>query len=210
MGPLVASSAPTESGMASEFGRKELLRMKKAFVAMAATLLIATASFAHYVDVDLDGTIDGVDYIQVNQSTNVVADVWLLGEGPCWWVCGVYLCNGDHNLGYLSTVYNTPGGGWGFVAPQPPDANGCITLQGQNFTFDIPMCAPWKLATVTYHAAVDQHVADLTLDTGSGVLTVDFVTSSFTNNGSLVGEITIGQIVGVEETNWGAVKSLFR
>jgi hypothetical protein len=188
--------------------------MKKAFVAVVASLVLATAGFAqmHSVEVDLNGVLgDGPDLINVPVSTVVPVDVWITGDGPCWWVVGLFLCNAELNLGYQSTAYFNPGGGWAFIAPLPPDANGCITLQGQNFSFDVPMCAPWKLATVQYHAAVDHTVAHLVAGPQSGVLTTGFVTSSFSNNGAVLATIEIGTPPqGTEETNWGAVKSLFR
>lgn len=186
--------------------------MKKAFVAAAAVLLLAGASFAALqLEVDLDGTLgNGPDYKLALVSENVLADIWIIGDSPCAWVVGLFLCNADASLEYVSTQYFSPGGGWAFVAPGMPGPDGCLTIQGQNFSFDVPMCWPWKLATVTYHAAVDHSVDELFLGAGSGVLTTSFSTVSYDNNETVVGRVQIGLIDSVEETNWGAVKNLFR
>jgi hypothetical protein len=187
--------------------------MKKAFVAAAAVLLLAGASFAALqVEVDLDGTLgNGPDYKLAVVSENVTADIWIIGDAPCAWVVGLFLCNADASLEYVSTQYYPgPSAAWSFTPPAAPGPDGCITLQGQNFSFDVPMCWPWKVATVTYHAAVDHSVDDLVLGAGSGVLTTSFATVSFDNNETVVARVQIGLIDSVEETNWGAVKNLFR
>jgi hypothetical protein len=185
--------------------------MKKAFVAAAAVLLMAGASFAGLsVEVDLDGQLgNGPDFITVAPSDYIQANIWIIGDAPCCWVFGMFLCNYDHSLEFQGFVFNDPGGGWGSPPVQPPTPEGCITLQGQNFDFDIPMCWPWMIGTVTYHAAVEHSLDELFLGEGSGVLTVSFTTVSFDNNGTVVARIQIGD-TGVEETNWGAVKNLFR
>ncbi|RPH35409.1 MAG: hypothetical protein EHM91_17270 [Planctomycetota bacterium] len=142
-------------------------------------------------------------------STYVPANIWIVGEAGPAWVAGMVLCNPDHSLEYQSCVYNSPGGGWAFVAPQPPDPQGCITIQGQNFSFDVPMVFPWRIATVTYHAAVDQSIDDLFLMGPEGGVLTDGGTVFFDNLDTVVGQVQIG-ITSVEETNWGAVKNLFR
>ncbi|MBM3319978.1 MAG: hypothetical protein FJY73_04810 [Candidatus Eisenbacteria bacterium] len=185
--------------------------MKKAFVAAAALLLFASAGMGQYrLELDLDGNpMNGVDYIQVNQSDYVGVDIWLYGpQGKGTWVWGAFICNFDRSLEYQGFVAYSPGGGWSFPF-QPPDAQNCITAQGQNLTFDVPIMFPYKVARVTYHAAVDQSIDDLYMLEGSGVLTLSFYTYSWDNNGTVLGTVQIGSIA-TEETNWGAVKSLFR
>ncbi len=186
--------------------------MKKAFVAAAAVLLLAGASFATLVvEADLDGTLgNGPDYLVVSQSALVPVDLWILGDVNPAYVFGMFLCNYDHSLVYQSTVYNLPGGGWQGVPPVAPTPDGCITVQGQNFLFDMVMVWPWKVATVTYHAAVDQSIDEIWLGgPDGGVLTSSFTSVAFDNIESVLGRVQIGE-TNVEETNWGAVKSLFR
>ncbi|MFH1681756.1 MAG: hypothetical protein ABIH26_14075 [Candidatus Eisenbacteria bacterium] len=163
------------------------------------------------VELDLDGIVGNApDYIYVEQSDYVLVEVYLNGPNSVW-VFGMFLCNFDRSLEFQSATFYSPGGAWSFPPVQPPDENNCITVQGQNFDFanGPPMVLPWHVATLEYHAAVDQSIDDLYMLTGSGVLTYSFSSFDFENCESVLGTVQIGDI-STEETNWGAVKSLFR
>jgi len=186
--------------------------MKKAFVAAMAVLLVAGISFAATIEYDLDGIPgNGPDVINVPVVGTVVnVDIWIYGPPASCWVWGTFMCNPDHSLVYVSPVtYYTPGGGWGGVQPQPADPNNCITVQAQNFAGDVPITFPYKVATVKWQAAVDHSIDTLVSGAGSGILTPSFGSMSYSNNEQVLGTIKIGT-VATEETNWGAVKTLFR
>jgi hypothetical protein len=136
--------------------------------------------------------------------------IWFMGPpNPCCCVFAASLCNADSSLAYESTQYYSPGGGWGFPPVSPPDAAGCIVLQGQDLSFGW-MCFPWRIAKVTYQAATDQAIAELVLGQESGILTTSFQTVYFANNGEVIARIQIGDVTATETTSWGAVKALFR
>jgi len=184
--------------------------MKKAFVAAAALLLFASAGMGQYrAEIDLDGDpMNGIDYIQVPVSTYIAVDIWLYGPpGSGCYVFGVELCDYDRSLEFQGGVFYFPDPQWSGVF-RPPDAQNCITVEGQTFAFTVPIMFPYKVATVTYHAAVDESIDDLTLRNG-GVLTLNFTSQWFENIGAVLGTVQVGEIA-TEETNWGAVKSLFR
>jgi hypothetical protein len=110
---------------------------------------------------------------------------------------------------YVSCQYYSPGCGWAFVPPTPPDPLNCITVQGQNFSFDVPMVWPWKLATVTYRPAMVWAIGELFLGADSGILTTDFSIVNFDNDEQVLAYVQV-EGTGTDQTSWGAVKSLFR
>jgi hypothetical protein len=186
------------------------MRMKKAFVAAVAVLLMTGFGFAATIVYDLNGNpADGPDMINVPVSTNVPVDIWIFGPPDGAISFGTIMCNPDHSLVYVSCLYSLPTG-WTGIAPQAPGADNCITVQGVTFTGTPVAMLPYKFATVTWHAAVDQSIDTLISGATSAVMSPSFSSFSFENNEQVLATIQIGTIVGTEETNWGAVKSLFR
>jgi hypothetical protein len=72
------------------------------------------------------------------------------------------------------------------------------------------MLFPWRVATVTYLAAVEGSIADLKMGLGGGILDLSWQTISFDNNGEILARIQIGDVTGAEATSWGSIKTLFR
>jgi len=184
------------------------MRMKKVFVVAAAALLLAGIVQAASIEIDLDGIVgNGPDHKQVEMSDMVSADVWILGPPADAVVVGAILCNDDLSLVYQSCVYNLPGGAWFGVAPT---AGPQITVQAQTFAPPPVMTLPWKLCTLVYHAAIDKTVDTIYSDATGGLLNSSLGTVLFDNNEQTLCTVHIGTIDATEETNWGAVKSLFR
>jgi len=180
--------------------------------AVAAVLLLAFAASAQYsVEADLNGVVGDLqpDYIVTTVGQEVPVDIWFFGPN-CIIVFGAYLCNPELSLEYAATQFFSPGGGWYFPQVAPPDAAGCILMQGQDFS-SVLMCFPYKVAKVTYLAATDQSIADLRLGEPSAVLTLSsFQTVYFANEGEILARIQIGDVTATEATSWGSVKALFR
>ncbi|MFH1681868.1 MAG: hypothetical protein ABIH26_14655, partial [Candidatus Eisenbacteria bacterium] len=152
--------------------------------AWAATLMLLTAASAgiaqYYVEADLNGVVGDPqpDYLVTTVGEEVLVDYWVLGSTNPALAYWLPVCNFDHSLGYLSTLYYpTPGGCWTSLPVAPPDSAGCILLSGANHTFGVcPLIPPYRVATVTYQAAADGSIAELHLGDGSGVLTYSFIT----------------------------------
>jgi hypothetical protein len=177
-------------------------------------LLAAGGVSAQYsVEADLNGIVGDPqpDFLVTTVGEDVLVDFWVLG--PDWVKAyGFQACNYDLSLSYVSTLYYpTPGGCWASQPVTSPDSLGCIRLSGQNLTFGwCPLIPPYRVATVTYQAAVDGSIAEIALGAVGGVMTYSFYTQSFTNNGEVLARIQIGDVTATEPTSWGLVKSLFR
>jgi hypothetical protein len=182
--------------------------MKKAF-AVVAMLAFAAAAHAQFtVELDLNGVQgDGPDLIEAMVSDYVTGDVWVYGPDALF-SFGVILCNYDGSLEFQGFVYNTPAG-WTNTPPNVgPD--GCVTIQATDFNFATPMVLPAMVGTVTFHAAVDMSIDDITFG-DCGYFTVAFLSGVMDNSGTLAGTVLIGdQGTSTEESSWGAVKGLFR
>ena len=178
--------------------------MKKAFVAAAVVMLFATAASAQFTaELDLDGVVgNGPDFIEVMVSDYVDVDVWITGPNALL-SFGMTICNYDGSLEYQGTTYFIPTG-WTPIEPVP---GVCFDVQATDFTFSNPMQLPALVATVTFHAAVDESIDDIIILQG-GYLSAGFLSGNFSE---MIGcTVQIGDIIGTEEASWGAVKGLFR
>ncbi len=177
--------------------------MKKAFVAAAVVMLFATMASAQFsVELDLDGVLgNGPDFIEVEVSEYVAVDIWV--HGPAALLSyGMTICNYDGSLEYQGCAYYVPTG-WTPIDPIP---GVCFDVQATDFTFSNPMALPALVATVTFHAAVDQSIDDIIIMQG-GYLSAGFLSGLF--EGNVGATVKIGSIA-TEEASWGAVKGLFR
>ncbi|MBM3320384.1 MAG: hypothetical protein FJY73_06885 [Candidatus Eisenbacteria bacterium] len=192
--------------------------MRALCVSSVIVLLAAGGVSAQYsVEADLDGAVGDPqpDYIVTSVGDQIPIDIWICGTEECGpWEClflafGIGLCEDAGKLTYVGTEF-VPWY-WALVAV-PPDTSGCALLRGRDTFDDYPMWPPRKIATVTYEAASDQSVANLTLRPESGVFEWSQVYSwvAFTNNGEVLARIQIGDVTATEPTSWGSVKSLFR
>jgi hypothetical protein len=174
--------------------------MRKALVSIAVLLVASFAFAANYAEFDLDDIQgNGPDVITAQVSDYILVDVWAFTDVPVL-VWGIEVHNVDGSLEFQSYEQFFPTG-WTCPNPTPP----VIVVQGQDMTFSNPMYTPVLVATITYHAAVDCSVDDLTGAAGL-CLGNDFVEYPFDAIG---GQVIIGGSA-TEETNWGAVKGLFR
>ena len=181
--------------------------MKKAF-AVVAMLAFAAAAHAQFtVELDLNGVQgDGPDFVNAVVSDYITGDLWVYGPEGLF-SFGVILCNYDGSLEFQGFEYITPDG-WTETAPSVgPD--GCVTLQATDFNFANCMALPAMIGTVTFHAAVDESIDDITFG-DCGYFTCSFLSGVMDNSGTLAGTVQIGTIVSTEESSWGAVKGLFR
>lgn len=177
--------------------------MKKALVLAAALLATASFAFGQLCELDLDGVVgNGPDFIVAEVSDYILVDVYMT-VGPMTQSVGCNIGNFDGSLEYQGTEYFLPS--WGVVAPAPGEV---LAIQGTDWSMAalIDMSAPYKVATLTFHAAVDCSVDDLVVIDGGGFDAMNG-TVNFTE---LVGcTVQIGTSA-TEESSWGAVKGLFR
>jgi hypothetical protein len=182
-------------------------------IALAAALLFSGAGAAEYwVEADLNGVFGDPqpDSIVASVGQDVPVDVWAVGSPDvCFTVFYVSLCDGDGALDYQDVQYHRLPG-WGYWPPEPPDTMDCIHLWGAQHEFGPCLPLPYRVATLTYRAAVDHTMADLTLGEASAMFTSGFSTYWFVNKGEVIARIRIGAPTSTETTSWGSVKSLFR
>ncbi|MBM3319791.1 MAG: hypothetical protein FJY73_03840 [Candidatus Eisenbacteria bacterium] len=179
---------------------------KMCVVVIGLVLLSAVSARAQYtVELDLDDHLgNGPDTVCVEVGEDVWADVWIHGPEALWHF-GVWLCNLDRCLQFRGWYCNLPPS-WTIVPPPPWGE--CELVQGVDLTIPPqPISLPWMVCRVRYLAAVDQCIADLTIGAGSGVGIVGGETVYF--NSWVDAAVRIGA-TSVEESSWGAIKSLFR
>lgn len=178
--------------------------MKKAFVVVAMLAFAVAAHGQYSVELDLNGTPgDGPDYVVAAVSDYITGDLWIHGPVALF-SFGVIICNYDGSLEFQGAAYATPAG-W-TNAPVAPGE--CVTVQATDFNFATPLVLPYMVATLTFHAAVDQSIDDITFG-DAGWLDINFMSGVMDNQGTLAGTVQIGE-TSTEESSWGAVKGLFR
>ncbi len=190
------------------------IAVNRALVLLSIVLvaLPAAASASIRVEADLDGIVgNGTDYIVAYAGEPLRVDLWIVGDAPAAWVVGLLFCNPDHHMALTDCEYFSPGGGWSFIPPPPPEpVLNCWTVQGQNFAFDVPMAWPWKLATLTFDCWGSWDWAELFLGAESGIQTIEFEVIPFDNDEEVIGYVQIAGGDAVEPSTWSGVKSLFR
>ena len=165
-----------------------------------------TGASAYYVEYDLDGTLgNGPDLVSVEVSDLINVDVWVLG-GPMinligW---GIEFCNSDGSLELQGVEYHTPEG-WTDYDPVEFGA-GCWQINTVTFNIEDAMSIPSMVGTLTWHAAVDQSIDDLTHDFGVWVGTAG--NDGFFDEG--IGCTVMIGTTATESATWGAIKGLFR
>lgn len=187
--------------------------MRRAWIAAAAALLVAAHGHAQWsIEADLNGVLGDPqpDHIVTAVGQTIPVDVWFLGP-PNWYCCffETFLCEPAHGLGYENTQFYLDAC-WGHSV-NGPDSSGCIRASGGDFCLcDLAFSFPYRVATVTYVAAVDRTIAEVVLGPGSRVWNASFSTEYFDNNGSVIARIQIGDVTATETTSWGSIKTLFR
>jgi hypothetical protein len=181
--------------------------MRKAFVAVAFALLIASTSFAYRVVYDYDGDpLNGPDVIVGEVSDEVTLTVWLLGDPPLNLISfGSRWCNYDGSLEVVGHAYNAAAfPGWQ-LTPMTNPVPFCYELQGFG---SAAVAIPQWIATITVHLGVDCSVDLIELDPANQGWFTEFYGTVVPEE--MVGaEFVIGG-TGTEESSWGAVKDLFR
>ncbi len=177
--------------------------MKKALAVAFLCAIFAGFVAAQTIELDLDGTPgNGPDVVPAAVSDYINVDVYINGTGMLF-SANFTICNLDGSLEFQGYAYNTP---WTNTPPvvTPP----CVLIQATDFTFGSPLAMPFLHGTATYHAAVDASLDDLTIDlANSGWFNDQFLSGAFSD--FVGGSVQIGSSA-TEQTNWGAVKDLFR
>jgi hypothetical protein len=186
--------------------------MKKALVATLMGALFAGFAMAqpYFVELDLDGVLgNGPDVVSAEVSDYIDVNVWITGTGPMLFSTNFTICNMDGSLEFQGFTSVDIPGGWTQVDPTDV-GNGCWLMQAIDLSGGAPLAVPFLHGVVTYHAAVDHTFDDLTIDLdplASGWFNTAFGSGGFED---FVGAgVQIGT-AATEETNWGAVKGLFR
>lgn len=172
--------------------------MRKALVSIAI-LMIASFAYADHMEFDLDGIQgNGPDVITAEVSDYILVDIWFFNDVPMI-SFGVTVLQLDGSLEYQSCEYFCEG--WTAVDPIPGPQ---FDVQATDWTMTLPL-QNHLVATVIFHAAVDCSVDDIQ-GIDASYLGTDYNTYFIDAIGA---QVIIGGSA-TEETNWGAVKGLFR
>lgn len=183
--------------------------MKKALAVALMGALFAGFAMAqpYFIELDLDAvTGNGPDLGAAETSDYVDISCWVMGAGAANLISANYtLCNAD---GFLEFQGYAGATGWNHTAPQAAGP-GCYLVQATDFAL-VGLPAPFLHGVATFHVAGNHAFADVypDPDPGSGGWSdLNFAVGSF--------EPGVGcgiQIGGsaTEQSNWGAVKELFR
>lgn len=184
-------------------------------IAFSVLLLVPAVILAqpYYIELDLDGVLgNGPDVMSATVSDYITVDVWIMGTGLPLVSSNFTICNLDGSLeyqGYASNI-DPP---WTITPPQISD--NCALHQATDFTFSDPKPVPFLQGTVTWHAAVDQSIAEIGIDLDpamSGWFNTAFC-SKFKTSCMFETSINCTVVIGAtntETTSWSEVKGLFR
>ena len=177
--------------------------MKKALAVAFLCAIFAGFVAAQTIELDLDAVQgNGPDVVPAAVSDYINVDVWIMGNGGLF-SANFTLCNLEGDLEFQGYAPANP---WTNTAPvvTPP----CALMQATDFSFGSPLALPFLHGTATYHAVVDHSFGNLTIDLAqSGFFTTMGASGSF--SGFVGASVQIGS-AATEQTNWGAVKDLFR
>ncbi|MFH1279850.1 MAG: hypothetical protein ABIK65_15895 [Candidatus Eisenbacteria bacterium] len=207
------------------------MRLAAALFALVLSLLLAALAFAEFnVELDLNGNVgDGPDLIEVMVSDYITGDLWILGDEPIYGV-DWGICNYDGALEFQGVEYVLPLE-WLSTPPVPGE---CVLLSAWHSDYTgtekeswgsvkrrfrdggsphktpppEPITPPALVATLVYHAAVDDAIAGITLGT-STVTDIDMQQIHVANENTLLGTVHIG-FGSPPKTNYRAIRGMFR
>ncbi len=175
-------------------------------------VLTASLSFAGLgVELDLDGTLaNGPDFVVAAVSDYVNVDVWVTGTGTAS-VLFIRVCNLDGSLEFQGGTQGPGIPNWGFNL-NPVGGQNCVDIDASDLekTGLALLVPPALVATLVYHAAVDNSCDDLTVDLPASLFIDGTGVHGFDGAMNCMIDIGGGCVSATEENNWGAVKGLFR
>ncbi len=180
--------------------------MKKALaIALIGALFAGVSMAQHHVELDLDATLgNGPDNVSAAISDYVSVECWVFGDAINLISANFQVCNPDGCLEFQGWTDAT---GWG-INSAIDKLNGCYEYGATDLNA-VGLASPFLLGTAVYHAAshcIGQLIVDEDPAT-NGWMNQQFVTGAFDMNTNA--SVTIGG-TATEQSNWGAVKELFR
>lgn len=179
------------------------------FVAGLLLCFLATTGNAeYYIEYDLDGTLgNGPDLVAVEVNDEFAVNIWAMGGDSINIVLwSIAFCNYDGSLELLDVDFHSPTS-WTNLGPIEY-GEFCRRIESNFTEVSEIMVIPGLLATLTWRAAIDQSIDDIThYGAVSGWLSTQFNDGIF---GEGIGCTVMIGTTATESATWGAIKGLFR